>query len=92
MASKPRESQPDAQQDPLTYTAASRELDAILNEIENGAADIDVLSERVARAAFLIKLCREKLTGTELEVKKVVDDLTAAASADAATPDPDADA
>lgn len=88
MASKPQESQPD----PLTYTAASRELDAILNEIENGAADIDVLSERVARAAFLIKLCREKLTGTELEVKKVVDDLTAAASADDTTADPDADA
>lgn len=92
MASKPQAPQPEPQRDPLTYTAASRELDAILNEIENGAADIDVLSERVARAAFLIKLCREKLNGTELEVKKVVDELTAAASAEDASPDPDADA
>ncbi len=79
-------------QDPLTYTAASRELDAILNEIENGAADIDVLSQRVARAAFLIRICREKLAGTELEVKKVVDDLTAAAAIepDEAPAEPDA--
>lgn len=84
MATKPQE--------PLTYTAASRELDTILNEIENGAADIDVLSERVERAAFLIKLCREKLAGTELKVKKVVDDLAAAATIDTDEPDPEQDA
>lgn len=63
--------------DTPSYAAASAELDAILAEIETGDADIDVLSEKVARAAELVKFCREKLAGTELRVKKVVEDLAA---------------
>lgn len=62
------------------YAAASAELDSILAEIETGDADIDVLSERVTRAAELVKLCREKLAGTELRVKIVVEDLAAGAA------------
>lgn len=58
-----------------SYTAASEELEQILDEIETGNADVDVLSEKVARAAELIKVCREKLDVTEMSVKKVVDGL-----------------
>ena len=36
-----------------------------------------VLSERVERAAALIKICKEKLHGTELRVNKVVEELAA---------------
>lgn len=61
----------------LTYAEGARELDTILAEIESGDADIDVLSEKVERAADLIKLCREKLTKTELRVNKVVEELGA---------------
>lgn len=60
------------------YTEAATELETILDEIENGSADIDVLGEKVERAAALIRQCRETLAGTELRVKKVVDELTAA--------------
>lgn len=67
----------DAKSSDLSYTAASRELDAILDAIEAGDTDIDALSEKVERAAVLIKLCREKLAGTELRVRKVVDELAA---------------
>ena len=76
---------PDAKPSELSYTAASRELDAILDSIERGEADIDALSDKVERAAALIKLCREKLAGTELRVKKVVDDLTASLGDDDAS-------
>jgi exodeoxyribonuclease VII small subunit len=62
----------------LSYSAASRELDAILDAIEAGATDVDALSEKVERAAVLIKVCRDKLAGTELRVRKVVDELNAA--------------
>jgi exodeoxyribonuclease VII small subunit len=62
----------------LSYAAASRELDAILDAIEAGDTDIDALSEKVERASVLIKLCRQKLLGTEMRVKRVVDELAAA--------------
>lgn len=61
----------------LTYAEGAAELEAILVEIEAGDTDIDVLSEKVERAAHLIKLCREKLTKTELRVNKVVEGLAA---------------
>jgi len=57
------------------YAEASGELDEILDAIEQGSADVDVLSEKVERAATLIKLCRDKLAKTELKVEKVVADL-----------------
>lgn len=62
---------------PTTYSEAAEELTAILDSIETGAADIDVLSDRVERAAELIRMCREKLTGAELRVKKIVSELAA---------------
>lgn len=68
--------QADPKPQDLGYTAASRELDAILDAIEAGQTDIDVLSEKVERAAFLIRHCRERLAGAELRVKKVVDELS----------------
>jgi exodeoxyribonuclease VII small subunit len=58
-----------------TYTEAATELETILDAIESGDADVDVLGEKVERAAELIKFCREKLTGTEQRVDKVVADL-----------------
>ncbi len=59
----------------LSYTQASKRLETILQEIETGEADVDELSARVEEGAALIQLCREKLSSTELKVKKVVDAL-----------------
>jgi exodeoxyribonuclease VII small subunit len=64
----------------LTYSQAKTELEAILEQIERGSIDIDVLAERVERAAELIRACRETLSGTELRVTKIVDDLAADAT------------
>lgn len=58
-----------------TYEEASAELDEILSDIETGDADIDILSEKVERAAKLIQLCREKLQATEMKVTKIVEEL-----------------
>jgi exodeoxyribonuclease VII small subunit len=54
------------------YGELAKELDEILASIEEGEVDIDDLTERAARATELIKLCREKLEATQIEVKKVV--------------------
>ena len=56
----------------ITYTAAVEELETILHEIETGETDIDVLSEKVKRALFLIRLCRARLKNTDDEVRKLI--------------------
>ena len=58
-----------------TYNQASEELEHILREIEDGSVDVDVLTEKVERAAQLIRICRDKLSGTEVRVTKVVEEL-----------------
>jgi exodeoxyribonuclease VII small subunit len=54
------------------YTEAFEELQQIVSEIEEGEISIDVLSEKVKRAAVLIKICKEKLTSTEEDVNKIL--------------------
>jgi exodeoxyribonuclease VII small subunit len=58
-----------------TYAAAVDELEGILAELEGDRLDVDQLAERVARAAELIRLCRERITATRLEVEQIVADL-----------------
>ena len=65
-----------------TYAAAIGELEAILVELEDDALDVDRLAERVARAAELIRLCRNRITGTRLEVEKIVAELDRPAAGD----------
>jgi exodeoxyribonuclease VII small subunit len=62
----------------LSYAEASSELEAILHEVESGEIDLDLLSEKVERAAALLAMCRERLATTATRVKKVVSDLHAA--------------
>ena len=47
--------------DQTGYAGALGELQAILNELEGEAVDVDVLAVRVARADELLTLCRERL-------------------------------
>ncbi len=54
------------------YKDAIEEIEAIVGEIENETVDVDVLTEKVKRAASLIKNCRKKLKKTEDEIKKVL--------------------
>ncbi|MEO0479071.1 MAG: exodeoxyribonuclease VII small subunit [Planctomycetota bacterium] len=73
----------------LTYTKAAEELQSILDEMESGEADLDVLDKRVERAAELIRFCRESLAGTELRVQKIVDELADDSEAEPATNEED---
>ncbi len=55
-----------------TYKEALEEIESIVNEIETETGDVDVLTEKVKRATFLIKLCKQKLKNTDNEVKKIL--------------------
>lgn len=57
------------------YAKAMEELEAIVEEIESESIDVDVLTEKVKRASYLIGLCRGKLKDTEGEVRKVLEGL-----------------
>jgi exodeoxyribonuclease VII small subunit len=56
----------------LTYEAAYQELAAIAREIESESVSVDVLAEKVKRAAELIGYCQTKLRATEAEVNKII--------------------
>lgn len=58
-----------------TYSQALNELEGIISEIESEDVDVDLLSEKVKRAASLIRFCRSRLRGTEEEVKKALADV-----------------
>jgi exodeoxyribonuclease VII small subunit len=64
----------------ITYTAAFEELQQIVSEIEQGEISVDELSEKVKRAAELIKICKAKLTETEEDVSKILKELESGAA------------
>jgi exodeoxyribonuclease VII small subunit len=57
------------------YSAALQELDGILRELEGSDVDVDRLADRVARAAQLIALCRERIGAARLQIDEVIADL-----------------
>ena len=56
----------------LTYEAAYRELQTIASEIESESVSVDVLADKVKRAAELIIFCQAKLRNTEAEVNNII--------------------
>ncbi len=56
----------------LTYDEAYTELKSIAREIDNESITVDVLAQKVKRAADLIKFCQDKLRATETEVDKII--------------------
>ncbi len=57
------------------YTEAYEELQNIVSEIEGGEISVDILSEKVKRAALLIRICKNKLTSTEEDVGRILKEL-----------------
>ena len=55
------------------YEAAFAELQAIVHKMENDELDIDSLTDELRKAQELIKLCKEKLTSTDAEIKKMLE-------------------
>ncbi|MCF8246234.1 MAG: exodeoxyribonuclease VII small subunit [Saprospiraceae bacterium] len=61
------------QKSKLTYESALQELQEIVSNLQEAAISIVDLSERVTRAAELLKFCREKLRETEEKVQGLFD-------------------
>ena len=58
----------------MKYEEAYNELQGIVRKMEGDELDIDQMAEAVKRAQELIKLCKDKLTKTDEEIKKILAD------------------
>lgn len=57
----------------IKYEEAVREIEQIVAKMESNTTDIDAMAEQLKRAQELIKLCKDKLTKTDEEIKKVLE-------------------
>lgn len=55
------------------YEVAMMQLEEIVKKMENGDLDVDSLCEQLKVAQKLIKQCKDKLTKTDEEIKKILD-------------------
>lgn len=60
----------------MTYTQAKKKLEEIVYSIESGELDVDTLTEKVKRASELISFCKSKLTKTDEELQKILNEIS----------------
>ena len=56
----------------IKYEEAVALLEEIVDKMENDELDIDQLSDQLKRSKELVKLCKDKLTKTDEEIKKLL--------------------
>ena len=49
-------------------------LEQIVARMENNELDLDTMSEELKKAQQLIKLCKDKLTKTDQEIRKIINE------------------
>ena len=57
----------------FNYENAIVELEEIVRKMENNELDMDSLTQQLQRAKTLIKCCKDKLTKTDEEIKKILE-------------------
>jgi len=56
----------------VEYSKAIEELNKILSDLESENVNVDELSDKVKRAIELIRVCKNKIKKTEMEIKNMV--------------------
>ncbi len=60
----------------LTYTEALTELETILAELEsNSDVNMEIIAEKVKRAAALMEICKKQLHELDSELEKIINSL-----------------
>lgn len=57
----------------IKYEEALDRLESIVKQMENDELDIDVMGEQLKQAQKLIKLCKDKLTKADNEIKRILE-------------------
>lgn len=58
----------------IKYEDAIRQLEDIVERLENDELDIDEMSKQLKKAQQLIKLCKQRLTQTDTKIRKILSD------------------
>lgn len=61
---------------PSTYSEAVTELEEIVKQMQSNECSIDNLSELTTRSLELLQFCKDKLTKTDEELKKIFANLS----------------
>ena len=56
----------------ISYSDAVAEIESILEKIEEGSMDVDALTDKVSRVSELLKICRDRLHKTEVQIDKIL--------------------
>ena len=57
----------------IKYEEAVAQLEAIVRRMETGELDLDSLAEELKKAQKLMKMCKDKRTKTDEEIKKMLE-------------------
>ncbi|MBO5540616.1 MAG: exodeoxyribonuclease VII small subunit [Muribaculaceae bacterium] len=60
----------------ITYTQAVNELEELVKKMQDPNCSIDNLSQYTKRCKELLDLCHQRLTATDEELKRILDDMT----------------
>lgn len=58
--------------DNISYEKAYEELETIINQLESDNLSIELLAEKVSRAAFLLNLCMQKMRSIESDIQQII--------------------
>lgn len=57
----------------MSYEEAIKQLESIVRKMENDELDIDSLTDQLKEAQRLIKLCKDRLTKTDEEIRQILE-------------------
>ncbi|MDY6326266.1 MAG: exodeoxyribonuclease VII small subunit [Bacteroidales bacterium] len=60
----------------ISYTEAFEELKEIASRLESDEVAVDDLTEKMKRATYLMKVCKDKLRKIEEDVNKTIENLS----------------
>ena len=60
----------------ITYSKAISELEDIIRKMQSNECSIDNLSQLTSRSLQLLTICKDKLTKTDEELKKILSQLS----------------
>ena len=58
----------------IKYEEAVAQREAIVRRMETGELNLDSLADELKKAQKLIKMCKDKLTKTDEEIKKMLEE------------------
>ncbi len=57
----------------MSYEEAIKKLETIVRKMENDELDIDSLTDQLKEAQRLIKLCKDRLSKTDEEIRQILE-------------------